>query len=69
MTDPKLQRIARPRHLLCKRSQRMVSHLSLGQSFGALGHVYIPERSNQAHRLMPKGQPLLALLAQVLGDP
>jgi hypothetical protein len=69
MTDPKWPRIARPRRLLCKRSQRKVSHLSLVRSFGALPHAYIPERLSQAHQLMPKGQHLLALLAQVLGDP
>jgi hypothetical protein len=47
----------------------MVCHLSLGQSFGALHHDGKSAHLNQAHRLMPKGQLLLALLAQVLGDP
>jgi hypothetical protein len=46
----------------------MVCHLSLGQSFGAFDHDGRLAHSNQVHRLMPKDQPLLALLAQVLGD-
>jgi hypothetical protein len=46
----------------------MVCRLSLIQSFAALPHAYIPERLSQAHQPMPKGQPLLALLAQVLDD-
>jgi hypothetical protein len=69
MIDPKWHRNDHPRRQLCRHNQRMASHLSLVQSFGALPHAYIPERSNQVHRPMPKGQPLLALLAQVLGDP
>jgi hypothetical protein len=68
MIDPKLQRIARPRHLLCKRNQRKVSHLSLVQSFGASHHDDTSEHLDQAHQPMPKGQLPLALLAQVLGD-
>jgi hypothetical protein len=69
MTYPIWLRIVRPRHLLGKRSQRKVCHLSLSQFCGALTHAYIPARSNQAHQLMPKGQPLFAWLAQVLDDP
>jgi hypothetical protein len=47
----------------------MVSRLFLARSFGALHHDDKSEWIDQAHRLLPKDQPLLAWLAQVLDDP